>query len=114
VSSYSMTIVNPSLILSITPNKIFSLVMSAINTGGVVSNPLPISDTLFFKIQGDKVAIDAASKQISAIVKKHGSSKFEFAQTDAEADDLWHNRKYALMSTLAAHPGSRCWTTDVW
>jgi D-lactate dehydrogenase (cytochrome) len=88
--------------------------MSAINSGGVVSNPLPISDTLFFKIQGDKVAIDAASKQISAIVKKHGSSKFEFAKTDEEADDLWHNRKYALMSTFAAHPGSKCWTTDVW
>ena len=41
-------------------------------------------------------------------------SRFEFAKTDEEADTLWQNRKYALISTLGAHPGSRCWTTDVW
>ncbi|KAK7449632.1 D-lactate ferricytochrome c oxidoreductase [Stygiomarasmius scandens] len=87
--------------------------MSAINQAGLVSRPYPVSDTLFFKIQGDDPAIKLASKTISSIVKKHGSSKFEFASTDKEADELWMNRKYALMSTMGAFPGMRCWTTDV-
>jgi D-lactate dehydrogenase (cytochrome) len=88
--------------------------MDAINNGGLVDRPYPVSDTLFFKIQGDDAAVKLTSKTIQAVVKKHGSSKFEFAATEAEAENLWQNRKYALMSTLAAHPDSRCWTTDVW
>jgi len=99
---------------SITYTNLLSTVMSAINQAGLVSRPYPISDTLFFKIQGDDPAIKLASKTISSIVKKHGSSKFEFASTDKEADELWMNRKYALMSTMGAFPGMRCWTTDVW
>ncbi|CAK5264311.1 unnamed protein product [Mycena citricolor] len=87
--------------------------MDAINKGGLVDKPYPVTDTLFLKLQGDDAAIKLTSKTIQAIVKKHGSSKFEFAATDAEADSLWQNRKYALMSTLAAYPGSKCWTTDV-
>ncbi|KAF7353665.1 D-lactate dehydrogenase [cytochrome], mitochondrial [Mycena venus] len=87
--------------------------MDAINKGGVVDRPYPVKDTLFFKIQGDDAAIKLTSKTIQALVKKHGSSKFEFASTDEEAETLWQNRKYALMSTMAAHPESRCWTTDV-
>ncbi|KAL1681223.1 FAD-linked oxidase-like protein [Schizophyllum commune] len=87
--------------------------MAAINTAGLVEKPYPVSDTLFVKVQGDAGAIELASKTLKTIVKKHGSSQFEFAKTDEEADTLWQNRKYALISTLGAHPGSRCWTTDV-
>lgn len=88
--------------------------MSAINNAGLVNHPYPVNDTLFFKIQGDPEAIQLTSKVVKAIVQKHGSSRFEFAATDEEAEDLWQNRKYALMSTMGAEPGSRCWTTDVW
>lgn len=88
--------------------------MSAINKAGLVESPYPAQDTLFFKIQGDNKAVDLASREVKAIVKKHGGSNFKFAATDQEAEDLWQNRKYALMSTISAHPGSRCWTTDVW
>lgn len=88
--------------------------MKAINKAGIVDHPYPVKDTLFFKIQGDKDAVHLASKTVKAIVDKHGSSRFEFAATDAEADLLWQNRKYALTSTMAAEPGTRCWTTDVW
>jgi D-lactate dehydrogenase (cytochrome) len=88
--------------------------MSAINTAGLVSRSYPISDTLFFKIQGDDPAVKLTSKAIQAIVKKHGSKNFEFASTDEEAEELWTNRKYALTSTMGAFPGMRCWTTDVW
>ncbi|KAG5646703.1 hypothetical protein DXG03_002693 [Asterophora parasitica] len=87
--------------------------MKAINGAGLVDKLYPVEDTLFFKIQGDPTSITNTSKAVKEIVKKHGSSRFEFAATDQEAEDLWQNRKYALMSTLAANPGARCWTTDV-
>ncbi|KAJ7915509.1 D-lactate dehydrogenase cytochrome oxidoreductase [Mycena leptocephala] len=87
--------------------------MNALNNGGLVDRAYPVQDTLFFKIQGDEAAVKLTSKTIQALVKKHGSSKFEFAATDDEAENLWQNRKYALMSTLVAHPDTRCWTTDV-
>ncbi|KIK63530.1 hypothetical protein GYMLUDRAFT_40574 [Collybiopsis luxurians FD-317 M1] len=88
--------------------------MQAINTAGFASKPLPVLDTLFFKIQGDQAAVDLCAKTISNVVKAHGSiGKFEFAKTDEEAEELWQNRKYALTSTLGANPGTRCWTTDV-
>ena len=88
--------------------------MSAINAAGLIDRPLPVKDSLFFKIQGAPEAIQRAADTVKKIVRKHGSSQFAFAATDREATDLWQNRKYALTSTLAAHPGSRCWTTDVW
>ncbi|KJA18553.1 hypothetical protein HYPSUDRAFT_205241 [Hypholoma sublateritium FD-334 SS-4] len=88
-------------------------VMAAINNAGLVDKAYPVEDTLFFKIQGDAVAIENTAKVIKQIVKKHGSMQFKFASTDQEADELWQNRKYALMSSLASHPGMRCWTTDV-
>jgi len=87
--------------------------MSAINVAGLVDKPYPVKDTLFFKIQGDSSSIAQASKTVRTIVNNQGSLCFHFAATDKEADELWQNRKYALMSSLAAHPGSRCWTTDV-
>ncbi|KAJ3781534.1 D-lactate dehydrogenase cytochrome oxidoreductase [Lentinula aff. detonsa] len=87
--------------------------MDAINIAGITTKPLPVRDTLFFKIQGDDPAIKLAAKTVQVIVKKHGSDRFEFASTDQEAEDLWQNRKYALTSTMGAHPGTRCWTTDV-
>lgn len=90
-----------------------SLVMAAINAAGEVARPLPVSDTLFFKIQGDEAAIGAAARAVQDTVARHGSTRFEFAQTDEEAAQLWESRKYALMSTIGSEPGSRCWTTDV-
>lgn len=90
------------------------LVMAAINAAGLISRPYPAQDTLFFKIQGDDTSINSTSQTIQSIVEKHGGLRFQFANTDQEAEELWQNRKYALMSSLAAYPGKRCWTTDVW
>lgn len=88
--------------------------MSAINTAGIVGKPYPVQDTLFFKLQGSPESIAETSRVVQEIVRKHSSTRFEFAPTDEEAENLWENRKYALMSTLASHPEMRCWTTDVW
>ncbi|KAH9842942.1 FAD-linked oxidase-like protein [Rhodofomes roseus] len=87
--------------------------MAAINTAGEVSRKLPISDTLFFKIQGSEDAIGATAAAVRETTAKHGSTRFEFAQTDEEAEELWESRKYALISTIGSEPGARCWTTDV-
>ena len=88
--------------------------MGSINVAGLVDKPYHVKDTLIFKIQGDASSIAQTSKTVKTIVNNHGSLCFHFAATDKDADELWQNRKYALMSTLAAYPGSRCWTTDVW
>lgn len=88
--------------------------MSAINTAGIIERPYPVQDTLFFKLQGSPESIAETSHVVQQIVRKYGSNRFEFAATDEEADNLWENRKYALQSTLASHPGMKCWTTDVW
>jgi D-lactate dehydrogenase (cytochrome) len=88
--------------------------MAAINKGGLVNHSYPVKDTLFFKIQGDPDSIQRTSAAVRDIVQRHGSSQFEFAATDQEADTLWENRKYALHSTIALEPNVKCWTTDVW
>ncbi|KAH7889949.1 FAD-linked oxidase-like protein, partial [Phlebopus sp. FC_14] len=87
--------------------------MAAINQAGLVDSPYPVKDTLFFKIQGSPESITETSQCVKQVVEKHRSSRFEFASTDQEAEDLWENRKYALVSTLSSHPGMKCWTTDV-
>jgi len=88
--------------------------MSAINTAGIVERPYPVQDTLFFKLQGSPESIAETSRVVQQIIRNHGGTRFEFAETDEEADNMWENRKYALTSTLASHPGTKCWTTDVW
>lgn len=88
--------------------------MSAINQAGLVDHDYPVEDSLFFKIQGSEESIKTTSSIIQDIVRKHGSSHFEFAGSDEEAANLWESRKYALTSTLATEPDARAWTTDVW
>lgn len=89
--------------------------MAAINNAGLVSKTYPVRDTLFFKLQGTPAALKETATVVQGIVKKHGSTQFEFASTDQEAAELWENRKYALMSTITSGgEGARVWTTDVW
>ncbi|KAH8833953.1 FAD-linked oxidase-like protein [Flagelloscypha sp. PMI_526] len=87
--------------------------MNAMNTSGFVDRKWPVRDTLFFKLQGDDASVKMASKIIQTISQKHKSDSFVFAATDKEAENLWQNRKYAFMSSIASVPGSKCWTTDV-
>ena len=62
--------------------------MAAIDEAGLVSQTLPVRDTLFFKIQGDPAAIESTARTVQQIVASHGSSNFVFAQTDEEAEEL--------------------------
>jgi D-lactate dehydrogenase (cytochrome) len=88
--------------------------MKAINDGELVEAPYPVEDSLFFKIQGDAESIRLASQTIQKIVQAHGSSRFEFAATEQAAEEMWQNRKYALISSIAAAPGHKYLITDVW
>jgi D-lactate dehydrogenase (cytochrome) len=88
--------------------------MNAINKAGTTRKLYPTQDSLFFKIQGTPEVISKAAKALEAIVKKHSSSRFEFASTEEHAKEMWENRKMALFSSLRLEPGLRCWTTDVW
>jgi D-lactate dehydrogenase (cytochrome) len=88
--------------------------MDAINTAGIVDHPYPVKDTLFFKIQGDHDCIKRTAQVVEAIVVKNGSTRFEFAATDEEAENLWQNRKYALTATLSSYPNYQGLITDVW
>jgi len=89
-------------------------VMNAINRAGTTQKPYPTQDSLFFKIQGAPEVISKAAEALETIVKKHASSRFEFASTEEHAREMWENRKMALFSSLQLEPGLRCWTTDVW
>lgn len=88
--------------------------MAAINKSGTMETKYPAVDTLFFKIQGSPEAIKQTAELVKKITRSHGGERFKFAASDQEAADLWQNRKDALFATLASHPGSKCWTTDVW
>jgi len=88
--------------------------MKHINEGGLVDDPYPVADTLFFKLQGDSEIIRLTAQTIDKIVGAHGGRGFAFAPTDEAAEDMWQTRKNALASTLAAWPDHRCWSTDVW
>ncbi len=88
--------------------------MAAINDAGLCEKKYPVQDTLFFKIQGDDTSVKRTAEAMQNLITKHDGLRFQFASTDKEAEELWQNRKYALMSSLAAYPGLRCWTTDVW
>ncbi|KAG8813058.1 hypothetical protein FRC19_002692 [Serendipita sp. 401] len=89
--------------------------MEAINHSGLSSHTYPEKDSLFFKFQGSTSSIAEASKVVKKIVQAHGSTKFNAARNDEEADELWNHRKVALWSTLSwlDDAEARVWTTDV-
>lgn len=101
--------------------------MEAINQAGQSNKSFSSTDSLFFKFQGSPSSIAETSKVVKEIVKRHGSSRFEFARNDKEAEDLWKHRKVALWSTMewannlrdqndskdSEDSGVRIWTTDV-
>lgn len=89
--------------------------MEAINHSGLSEKSYPTKDSLFFKFQGSPNSISETSKVVKAIVKKHGSTRFDAARSDEEASELWNHRKVALWSTLGWLDDSeaRVWTTDV-
>ncbi|KAG8781374.1 hypothetical protein FRC16_002867 [Serendipita sp. 398] len=89
--------------------------MEAINHAGQSNKTFAAKDSLFFKFQGSASSIKETSELVNKIVKRHGSTRFDFAKNSEEAEDLWHHRKVALWSTMAwvGDERARIWTTDV-
>ncbi len=89
--------------------------MEAINHSGMSSRSYPIKDSLFFKFQGSSSSISETNKVVKKIVQKHGSTHFNAARNEEEADELWNHRKVALWSSLGwlDDTETRIWTTDV-
>lgn len=89
--------------------------MQATNVYGATKRKWPEKDSLFFKFQGPTAAsLKESADIVKKIVRKYGATGFESARDQAEAEELWNDRKNALYSGLALVPGSRGWSTDVW
>jgi len=89
--------------------------MEAISHAGQSNKTFASKDSLFFKFQGSPSSIKDTSTLVNQIVKKHGSTRFDFARSVKEAEELWHHRKIALWSMMewVDDSDARIWTTDV-
>lgn len=75
--------------------------------------PLPETDSIFFKFQGNPLAMKEAQEIVGEIAKKHGSGELVFARDKEHADALWHARKMAHYAILALVDGGKAYSTDV-
>lgn len=74
----------------------------------------PERDSLFIKIQGaTPVFIEESARILRAAAEAHGGTGFEFAASEAAADELWLARKNAMHASFAMFPGARAFGTDV-
>ncbi|EKM60641.1 uncharacterized protein PHACADRAFT_189766 [Phanerochaete carnosa HHB-10118-sp] len=75
----------------------------------------PEKDSLFIKIQGATPAfIEESARILRAVAEKHGGTDFEFAATEAQAEELWLARKNSFYAGYAMFPGAKAVETDVW
>lgn len=87
--------------------------LNAYNKHG--SRAWPEKDSLFIKIQGaTQVFIEESARILQSVAEKHGGTGFEFAATEAQAEELWLARKNVLHAYYAMFPGARASGTDVW
>jgi hypothetical protein len=87
--------------------------MHALNTS--YPTTYPPTDTLFLKLQGSQPSIEHVANTIQGIVQAHGCTGWAFAETAANAEELWKRRKWALGEGLSQEGGP--WkgvVTDVW
>ncbi|EKM60643.1 uncharacterized protein PHACADRAFT_155739 [Phanerochaete carnosa HHB-10118-sp] len=92
-----------------------ALFMKALNTYNKNgSRTWPEKDSLFIKIQGaTPVFIEESARILRAVAEKHGGTNFEFAATDAQAEELWLARKNALHAGFVMFPGAKAIGTDI-
>ncbi|KLT44948.1 FAD-binding domain-containing protein [Cutaneotrichosporon oleaginosum] len=81
-----------------------SLFVQAANHLGIVPNPLPEKDTIFFKLQGTDAMMVESERLIREIAERNESIEMRMAHDDKESDALWAARKGALYAALA-HSG---------
>ncbi|KAH8916649.1 hypothetical protein BT69DRAFT_1313989 [Atractiella rhizophila] len=89
------------------------VMMQAVNKSGGTGRTWDERPSLFIKFAGTDQQIKNDVAQTSKIVSTHGGSKFIFARSEKEKEDIWAARKVALYSAIDFVPGCRIWTTDV-
>ncbi|CAK5284747.1 unnamed protein product [Mycena citricolor] len=88
--------------------------LAATNKYGSSRFQYAVSDGLFLKFQASsKSAIPDTIRVVRQICDKHGGTGFRAARSDAEAADIWQDRKNAHHIGMALVPGARGWATDV-
>ncbi|KAF7375704.1 FAD-binding protein [Mycena sanguinolenta] len=88
--------------------------MAATNKFGASRYQYAESDALFFKFQGPSPSsLTETARVAQTICIKHGGTGFRLAKDDAEAKDIWQDRKNAHFVGMAMVPGARGWVTDV-
>ncbi|GAB7366475.1 hypothetical protein MBLNU230_g8269t1 [Neophaeotheca triangularis] len=89
--------------------------MRCINDAGQTSRTWSETPTLFFKFSGTPSSVKEHVGIVQKLSKTAGSTKFEFARSKEEADELWSARKEALWSVMAKKKleSDHVWTTDV-
>ena len=66
------------------------------------------------RFSGTKAAVKDNIAGVQKITKLYNSSKFEFAKSEEEKEQLWSARKDALRCMLALRTeGQEVWSTDV-
>lgn len=89
--------------------------MRCINESDSTQRKWAEAATLFFKFSGTPTGVKEQIGTVQNLAKKAGSKTFEFAKTEAEAQELWSARKEALWSVMAKRrdENDHVWTTDV-
>lgn len=90
--------------------------MTATNLFGSSGRQYPVSDHLFFKLQGPTSnSISETAKIVKEVVEKHGGKGWRMAKDDKEGAEMWMDRKMAHYTGMAyGGVGSKGWSTDVW
>lgn len=70
-------------------------------------------DTLFVEFHGTPHAVEEQVQLFDELSQLHGGSGFEWAQKEADRQQLWRARHSAYYAGLAMRPGSRGYVTDV-
>lgn len=78
--------------------------MQAANHLGIIPNPLPEKDTIFFKLLGTDAMMVESERLLREIAQRHECIEMRMAHNDQESDALWAAGKGALFAALA-HSG---------
>ena len=89
--------------------------MRALNLFNKTSRQWPELDSLFIKLQGaTPVLFEEGARILQRAAETHGGTGFEFAPTEAAAEELWNARKNVLFAGFTLAPGAKAMGTDVW
>ena len=72
-----------------------------------------LKPTLFFEFHGTEAWVREQAEMVKEISTEEGGSDFQWSTREQEKQKLWEARHNAYYASLALHPGSKGWATDV-